>query len=95
MKYILLTIMLIFGATSVSAGNHSKDQYTKKDCDELFDGIAGLIGEADKHWDFLKDNPDDSPESVKHAVKIQWLTDVAANYTTIYEAFCDKKTNRK
>ncbi len=38
----------------------------------------------------LEENPQDSPDAFEHAAKIQWLTGLAANYTTIFEAFCDK-----
>ena len=31
-----------------------------------------------------------STESVKRGEEIYWLTTIAANYTTVYEAFCDK-----
>ena len=90
MKKLLLTISLIFGATSVSAGSHSKDyEFPKKDCREMFAGIGGLLEEADKEWAYLEENPQDSPDAFEHAAKIQWLTGLAANYTTIFEAFCD------
>ena len=89
MKYILLIIMIIFGSTAF-AGNHSSDyKYPKKDCDELFIAIAELLDETDKHWIFLNDLPKDSVNSIKQAEKIYWLTSVAANYSTVYESFCD------
>ena len=91
MKKLLLTISLIFGATSVSAGSHSKDyEFPKKDCREMFAGIGGLLAEADKEWAYLEENPEGSPDAFDHAAKIQWYVGLAANYTTIYEAFCDK-----
>jgi hypothetical protein len=91
MRYVILSILLIFGATAVSAGSHSKDyEFPKKDCQEMFAGIGGLLGEADKEWVFLKENPEDSPDALEHAAKIEWYVGLAANYTTIFEAFCDK-----
>ena len=88
MKYILVTIMFIFSSTAI-AGSHSSDyKYPKKDCDELFIAIADLLEETDNQWIFLNDLPEDSNESVKRAEKIYWLTSLAANYTTVYEAFC-------
>ena len=91
MKKLLLTISLIFGATSASAGSHSKDyEFPKKDCREMFAGIGGLLEEADKEWAYLEKIPEDSPDALEHAAKIQWYIGLAANYTTIYEAFCDK-----
>ena len=91
MKKLLLTISLIFGATSVSAGSHSKDyEFPKKDCREMFAGIGGLLEEADKEWAYLEKIPEGSPDALEHAAKIQWYVGLAANYTTIYEVFCDK-----
>ena len=91
MKKLLLTISLIFGATSVSAGSHIKGyEFPKKDCREMFAGIGGLLEEADKEWAYLEKIPEGSPNALEHAAKIQWYVSLAANYTTIYEAFCDK-----
>ena len=89
MKNIILTIILIFSSTAI-AGSHSSDyKYPKNDCDELFIAIAELLEEADNHWIFLNDLPENSTESIKRAEKIYWLTTIASNYTTVYEAFCD------
>ena len=91
MKHILLTISLILGATAASAFSHSKDyEFPKKDCQEMFAGIGGLLEEVDKEWAYLEENPEGSPDAFEHAAKIQWYVGLAANYTTIYEAFCDK-----
>ena len=91
MKHLMLTISLILSATAVSAGSHSKDhKFPKKDCQEMYEGIGGLLEEADKEWTYLEKNPEGSPDALEHAVKIQWYVGLAANYTTILEAFCDK-----
>ena len=58
MKHILLTISFILGTTAVSAGSHSKDyEFPKKDCQEMFAEIGGLLEEADKEWAYLEKNP--------------------------------------
>ena len=91
MKHILLIISLILGANTVSAFSHNKDyKFPKKDCQEMFAGIGGLLEEADKEWAFLEKIHESSPDALEHAAKIQWYVGLAANYTTIYEAFCDK-----
>ena len=91
MKQLILTISLILSAMSLRAGSHSKDyEFPKKDCQEMLGGIGGLLEEADKEWAYLKKIPEGSPDALEHAAKIQWYIDLAANYTTIYEAFCDK-----
>ena len=90
MKRILLTALLIFGATATSAGSHSKDyKFPKKDCQEIYAGIGGLLEEADKEWAYLEKNPESSPTALERAAKIEWYVGLAANYTTIFEAFCD------
>ena len=91
MKHILLTISLIFGATAANAISYIKFyEFPKKDCHEMFAGIGGLLEEADKEWAYLEENPEGSPNALEHAAKIQWYVGLAANYTTILEAFCDK-----
>ena len=91
MKHILLTISLIFGATAASANSYIKYyEFPKKDCHEMFTGIGGLLEEADKEWAYFEENPEGSPDALEHAAKIQWYVGLAANYTTILEAFCDK-----
>ena len=91
MKKLLITISLILAATAVSSGSHSKEyEFPKKDCQEMFAGIGGLLEEADKEWAYLEKIPEGSPDALEHAAKIQWYVGLAANYTTIYEVFCDK-----
>ena len=91
MKQILLIISLTLGATAVSSGSHIENyEFTKKDCHEIFSGIGGLLEEADKEWAYLEKNPESSPTALERAAKIEWYVGLAANYTTIFEAFCDK-----
>ena len=91
MKKLILSISLIFGATAAIAGSQSKDyEFPKKDCQKVFAGIGVLLEEADKEWAYLEDNSADSPDALERAAKIQWYIGLAANYTTIYKAFCDK-----
>jgi hypothetical protein len=89
MKILLLTMFLMTGSTAAYAGNHSVS-FPKSDCNEMFMGIVDLLEEADKEWASLQGNPKDSSDAIEHAQKIQWFVGLAANYTTIYEAFCDK-----
>ena len=92
MKHILLIISLILGSTAVSGGSHSKNyEFPKKDCQEMFAGIGWLLEEADKEWAYLEKNPESAPDALEHAAKIQWYVGLAANYTTIFEAFCDNE----
>ena len=91
MRHILFTIFLILGASAASAGSDSKDyEFPKKDCQEMFAGIGVLLEEADREWAYLEKNPESSPTALERAAKIEWYVGLAANYTTIFEAFCDK-----
>ena len=89
MKTLLLASLIMTGTTAAYAGNLSVS-FPKSDCNEMLMGIVDLLEEADKEWAFLQDNPKDSSDAVEHAQKIQWLVGLAADYTTIYKAFCDK-----
>ena len=89
MKTLLLIMLIMTGSTAAYAGN-DRVSFPKSNCNEMFMGIAELLEEADKEWAFLEDNPKGLSGAIEHAQKIQWLVGLAANYTTIYEAFCDK-----
>ena len=94
MKPLIISTAVVIdllGSNFATASIHSKDfEYPKKDCQEMFAGIGGLLEEADKEWAHLEDNPEGSPDALEHAAKIQWYIGLAADYTTIYKAFCDK-----
>ena len=81
--------MFVFTSTAIAGSHSSVYKYPKKDCDELFVGIVELLKEADNNWTLLKNISDDSNESINLAEKISWLTSMAADYTTVHEAFCD------
>jgi len=87
MKRILISIIFIF--VSLGVKGHSNDQdYPSKDCDEIFIGVVQLLKEADNHWDDLESMSENSTEADKLAEELYWFTSIAANYTTVYEAFC-------
>ena len=64
---------------------------TQKDCNEIKDGVLYLLTVADENWKALETIPEGTPDFIEHTAKIEWALDVAANYTTIYNVFCDKK----
>ena len=63
----------------------------QKDCNEIKDGVLYLLTVADENWKTLETNHEGTPDFIEHTAKIEWALDVAANYTTIYNVFCDKK----
>ena len=64
---------------------------SQKDCYEIKDGVLYLLTVADENWKALETIPEGTPDFIEHTAKIEWALDVAANYTTIYNVFCDKK----
>ena len=59
-------------------------KYGKKECNEISAVIDFLLSTTPKLWSKLEKNPTDE----KTALELSWTVDLAANYTTIYEAFC-------
>ena len=94
MTRILTVIALLFATPILTAcadmrsrlGNEVRP--SKSDCLETALLIGALLGEADESWKKLNALPEDSPERIKPAGEIQWLTDVASNYTAVYQTFC-------
>ena len=94
MTRILTIIAVLFWAPILAAcadmhtrlGNEVRP--SKQDCLETALIIGALLGEADESWKKLNALPEGSPERIKPAGEIQWLTDVAANYTAVYQTFC-------
>ena len=64
---------------------------SQKDCNEIKDGVLYLLTVADENWKALETTQEGTPDFIEHTSKIKWALDVAANYTTIYNVFCDKK----
>ena len=62
-----------------------------KDYNDTKDGLLYLLTVADENWKALETNPEGIPDFIVQTAKVQWAVDVAANFTTIYKVFCDKK----
>jgi len=59
-------------------------KYGKKECNDISAVIDFLLSTTPNLWSKLEKNPTDE----KTALELSWTVDLAANYTTIYEAFC-------
>jgi hypothetical protein len=59
--------------------------YKPKDCEDIAGAIDFLLSITPEKWDDLKKQP----ENEKAALELSWAMDLAANYTTIYTAFCE------
>ena len=67
-------------ATQVGADT----KYGKKECNDISAVIDFLLSTTPNLWSKLEKNPTDE----EAALELSWTVDLAANYTTIYEAFC-------
>ena len=56
-------------------------------CEKISGTIDFLLNLTAQHWNKL----DKQPENEKVALKLSWTMDLAANYTTIYTAFCEHR----
>ena len=80
MRTILIALLMTL-ATQVGADTK---KYGKKECNEISAVIDFLLSTTPTLWSKLEKNPTDE----ETALKLSWTVDLAANYTTIYEAFC-------
>ena len=87
MKWLGLFLMVLVPVVS-NAEQHKDNQFPKDHCEEIYKGVQFLLSEADKHWELLNENPEGSKKFVEDAMRIQWLANVAGNYSTIYQTFC-------
>ena len=80
MRTILIALVMTL---ATQAGADTK-KYGKKECNEISAVIDFLLSTTPNLWVDLEKNPDDNEK----ALELSWTVDLAANYTTIYEAFC-------
>jgi hypothetical protein len=81
MRVILTALVLTFAS---QAGADEKS-YNPKDCEDISGAIDFLLRSTTEKWDDLEKQP----ENEKAALELSWAMDLAANYTTIYTAFCE------
>ena len=85
-QLILISVLMVPIASN--AEHQTDNHFSKENCEEIFKGVQFLLSEADKHWEALNENPEGSKKFIEDATRVQWLTDVAGNYSTIYQTFC-------
>jgi len=83
MRAILIALVMTL---ATQAGADTK-KYGKKECNEISAAIDFLLSTTPNLWSKLEKNPTDE----KTALELTWTVDLAANYTTIYEAFCNSE----
>ena len=80
MRTIFIALLMTL-ATQVGADTKN---YGKKECNEISGAIDFLLSTTPNLWSKLEKNPTDE----ETALELSWTVDLAANYTTIYKAFC-------
>ena len=85
MRIIFIALMII-SATQAAAESPMKKTYAPDACEKISGAIDFLLDLTAQHWDKLGKQP----ENEKAALELSWTMDLAANYTTIYTAFCEK-----
>tara|TARA_B100001142_G_scaffold255045_1_gene256199 strand:+ start:691 stop:954 length:264 start_codon:yes stop_codon:yes gene_type:complete len=87
MKNWLIIAMMLFVITPAFAGGHKSDGQimNKKECSEMKEGITELLMVADYLW---KETEKDS-ENKELYEAVAFYTQQAANYSTIYDVWCD------
>ena len=78
-----ITFIAFLMTLATQAGADTK-KYGKKECNDISAVIDFLLSTTPNLWVDLEKNPDDNEK----ALELSWTVDLAANYTTIYEAFC-------
>ena len=87
MKNCLIVVTMLFVITPAFAGGHKNDGQlmNKKECSEMKEGITELLMVADYFW---KEIEKDS-ENKELYEAVAFYSQQAANYSTIYDVWCD------
>ena len=87
MKKLIMLAMVFLIATPVLADEHkNSNQLMKKDeCSELKNGIAELLMVSEYYWQELEKDA----EKKELYEAIAFYSQQAANYSTIYDVWCD------
>ena len=87
MKKLTMLVMLFLKANPVLADGHanSNQLMNKDECSELKDGIAELLMISDYYWQELEKDA----EKKELYEAIAFYSQQAANYSTIYDVWCD------
>ena len=62
-----------------------------KTCNEVKDGIFGLLSLSDSVWKEIELNPEDEEKWLEVSI----LADMAANYSTVYNVWCKDMINHR
>ncbi len=90
MTRILTIIAILFAMPMLAACEDANSERSndERDCEETVKAIVDLLEQADGEWKKLVLIPETAAESEEVKAEIKWLTDVAANYSAVFETFC-------
>ena len=81
---IIFAVLLMTFATEMGADTK---KYGKKECNEISGAIDFLLSTTPNLWSKLEKNPNNDAV----ALELSWTVDLAANYTIVYQAFCNSE----
>jgi len=81
------TILIVLLMTLATQGVAADKKYDDKACNDISKVIDFLLSLTPQMWKDLENDPEDKEK----ALEISWAIDLAANYTTVYQAFCASK----
>ena len=85
-KLTMLAMLFLITAPVLADGHKNSNQLMNKDeCSELKDGIAELLMISDYYWQELEKDA----EKKELYEAIAFYSQQAANYSTIYDVWCD------
>ena len=87
MKKLIIFAMIFFVAPMANADEHKSETtfMNKQECNELKNGIAELLMVTDYYW---KEIEKDGENKDLYEV-VAFYSQQAANYSTIYDVWCD------
>ena len=94
-KTILISLMLLVGGPAWAGGHekghdHDDDLINEQSCKEMKQGIGELLGIADYLWNEAEKATAVGREADEKVYEgIAFFSQQAANYSVIYEVWCD------
>ena len=104
MKTHLLSIVLAAFFVTSAFADHHKDTKSKErkmnnpnhlmnfaECKEIKEGIGGILSMSDGIWKEIEKNPEDE----KKWAEVIALSDLASNYSTVYDVWCKNMIKKR
>jgi hypothetical protein len=83
-RIIMRNILSVIFIVVATQGYADTKKYKDYQCNDMSNVIDYLLSTTPNIWSKLEQNP----KNEKLALELSWTVDLAANYSTIYKAFC-------